>query len=832
MNNFFSFLFILGLFARITLAQTPNPPAGELLQKLKKLNVLGSAIHIGAHPDDENSLLLAYLAKERLINTYYLSLTRGDGGQNLIGSEQGEYIGVIRTQELLAARRTDGAQQLFTHAYDFGFSKTREETLDFWGKEKILADVVYLIRKHRPDVLITRFPPDERAGHGHHNSSAYLALEAFKISGDPTKFPEQLKYVKPWQPKRVVWNSYSRGFQNNEPSDEGSFIALDLSGYNPLLGKSYAEIAAESRSMHKTQGFGVAPNLGLRKDFLLHKDGDAAKTDLFDGIDLSWDRVDNGKRIEPLVEKLIKEFDPQHPSAIVPGLVSLYKQLGAMDQSNYYVRQKQQEVKELIQDCLGLWFETNPDDYSTTPGGRARVQIKVVKRTPLPITLQSIQTTGAPFDTTLNKVLTTYDAFTVPLTLNIPASVPITQPYWLVKPIKDKTFQFEDQTLVGLPQEESNLQTIYTFLIEGTPIAYTSPWKYKSVDPSEGEIYRPFEVRPPVTVNLSEQVFVFADQQPRTVSLLLKANAPTLNGIVRLVAPAGWKVEPAQIPFSTQNKYQEKLFTVKVTPPAGNSEGMLGVKAETNQGNSSYSLRSVEYRHIPTQTLFPTAETRLVKLDIKVAAKNIGYIAGAGDEVPAALRQMGTQVTMLDEKELGKDLSVYDAIVVGVRAYNTEDRLGFYQQKLMEYVKKGGTMVVQYVTARNGFLNNGLKVEEMGPYPFTIGRDRITDENAELKFLKPNDPILNKPNKITSKDFDGWIQERGLYFATDFEKNYTPLLAGNDAGEGELRGGLIYSQYGKGIYIYTGLSFFRELPAGVPGAYRLFANLISAGKVQ
>ncbi len=297
----FSAIFLLTTTLR---AQEPNPTSSEILSDLKKLNVLGSAMHIAAHPDDENSLLLAYLAKDRLINTYYLALTRGDGGQNLIGSEQGEYIGVIRTQELLAARRTDGAQQLFTHAYDFGYSKTREETLEFWGKEKILADVVYLIRKYRPDVLIARFPPDERAGHGHHNSSAYLAEEAFKISGDPKQFPEQLKYVKPWQPKRIVWNSYSRGFQNKEPDDAGSFVGVDLSGYNALLGKSYSEIAASSRSMHKTQGFGSAPHINLRKDYMLHKGGDPAKNDLFDGVDLGWSRVKNSGKVSQMITKV------------------------------------------------------------------------------------------------------------------------------------------------------------------------------------------------------------------------------------------------------------------------------------------------------------------------------------------------------------------------------------------------------------------------------------------------------------------------------------------------------------------------------------------------
>jgi LmbE family N-acetylglucosaminyl deacetylase len=811
-------------------AQSLNPTSSEILLNLKKLNVLGSAMHIGAHPDDENSLLLAYLAKERLINTYYLSLTRGDGGQNLIGTEQGEYIGVIRTQELLGARQIDGAQQLFSRAYDFGFSKTREETLGFWGERKILADVVYLIRKHRPDVLITRFPPDERAGHGHHNSSAYLALEAFKISGDPSQFPEQMAYVKPWKPQRIVWNTYSPGFQNTKPVDAESYVTVDLSGYNPLLGLSYSELAAQSRSMHKTQGFGSAPNRTLRTDYLLHKDGIPATQDLFDGVDLTWDRIPGGKKAGRMIQTVINAFDPSQPSKSVEGLVEIYKELSLLDSTNYYVKIKKEDVQTLIRQCLGLWYETNPNEFSSTPGGKVRMQVNIVNRSPVPVILQRIRMEGTSYDSTFQKPLTTHQALSFPLTLSLPNNLPITQPYWLRQPIKDKIFQFDEQELVGLPLNESALQTHYDVMIHGIPFTYTSPWVYKSVDPSQGEIYRPFEVRPPVTINLSEKVFIFPDQKAKRVQVLLKAHEPNLSGKIRLEVPTGWKVEPSVIAFSTKEKYAEQSFSVLLTPPAQPSEGNLRALVETNRGNSAYSLRSVEYRHIPTQTLFPPAETELVRANIKSRANHIGYIAGAGDDVPAALRQIGSQVTMLEEKELSGNLSGYDAIVVGVRAYNTEDRLVFYQNKLMEYVKNGGTLVVQYVTARNGFLNNGLKVENMGPYPFSISRDRITDETAPMKILVPGHPVFTSPNSITPRDFEGWIQERGLYFATDFETHYTPLIAAHDPGEADLNGGLIYSKYGKGHYIYTGLSFFRELPAGIPGAYKLFANLISLGR--
>ncbi|MCU0338938.1 MAG: PIG-L family deacetylase [Spirosomaceae bacterium] len=820
--------FIFSLFVSLLHAQVKSVSSSEILLNLKKLNVVGSVMHIAAHPDDENNLLLAYMAKERLLQTQYFSLTRGDGGQNLIGSEQGEYIGLIRTQELQNARRIEGTEQLFTRAYDFGFSKTREETLKFWGESKILADVVYIIRKYQPDVIITRFPPDARAGHGHHNSSAFLAEAAYKLCGDPTQFPEQLQYVKPWKPKRLIWNTYSPGFQNNKPGDKGSYIPLDMSGFNPYLGKSYTEIAAEARSMHKTQGFGAAPNRTTRIDYLLHKDGVPARKDPFDDIDLTWGRVPNSARVAQLIDQAIRNYNINFPASSVPTLVAVHKELNKMDADNLYVRAKKSEVETLIQQCLGLWFETNPIDYAVVAGDQAAVKLNVVKRAEFPVKLTKIQFQGAAFDTTLNVNLTTFEAFALNLTRPTSKNLKITQPFWLAKPIKDRVFQIEAPHQVGPAENTPELQTSFTFLIEGQEFTFTKPWVHKYTEPSDGEIYRPFEVRPEVTTNVAEQVYVFADNQPKNVDLVAKANRANVSGTLRVEVPAGWRVEPAQLPFSFKDKYQEQRFTVKVFPSVQSSEGKIHLVAETANGSTSHGLRTIEFKHILAQTVFPPAEANLVKLDIKNKATKIGYIAGAGDEVPAALRQMGCQVTLLDETELNKNLGIYDAIVVGVRAYNTEDRIGFFQNKLMEYVKNGGTMVVQYATL--GFSTNSLKVKEIGPYPFKISRDRVTDEEAKMTFLAPAHPLLNTPNKITDADFDKWVQERGIYFAVDFDKAYTPLFSCGDPGEAEKNGSLIYCQYGKGHFMYTGLAFFRELPAGVPGAYRLFANMISLSK--
>ena len=832
MRKFKSYvLFTLTLFTfftHSTHAQVKPLSSSEILLNLKKLNVVGSAMHIAAHPDDENTLMLTYLSKERLVKTQYLALTRGDGGQNLIGPEQGEYIGIIRTQELLAARRIDGAEQLFSRAYDFGFSKTREETLKFWGENNILSDVVYHIRKNRPDVLITRFPPDARAGHGHHNSSAFLAELAFKMAGDPNKFPEQLKEVQVWQPKRIVWNTFSPGFTNQKPTDKGSFITVDIGGYNSYIGKSYAEIAAESRSSHKSQGFGSGANRNARIDFMMHKDGEPAEKDLFDGIDISWNRVKGSEQVAQLVDQAIRNYNVNYPASSVPVLVKIYQELGKLDAQNMYVQQKKAEVEVLLQNCLGLWFETNPVDFAVAQGDRATVRVNVVKRANYPIKLTRMQFWGAEKDTTLTLDLKNNELSNFTFSTLVPKTTKVTQPYWLEKPIKNGAFQIDDQSKLSTPENIPSLQTSFTFLIDNQLFTFTKPWVYKSTDPVDGEVYRPYEVRPEVTANVNEKVYVFADNQPKMVDILVKAHRANVKGTVTFEAPAGWRVEPAEIPFELLEKYQEKTVSVKVFPSAQQSEAKLKVITKTGNGENAYSIRSVEYKHIPTQTIFPTATTALVKLDIKNKAKTIGYIAGAGDEVPAALQQMGCNVTLLDEGALSKNLAVYDAIVVGVRAYNTEDRIKYFQEKLMEYVKNGGTMVVQYFTA--GGFGNTLKVKEAGPYPFKVGRDRVTEEDAEMRILQPNHPILNTPNKITPDDFKGWIQERGIYFAVEWDKNYTAIFSANDTEEAAKEGSLIYAPYGKGHFVYTGLVFFRELPGGVPGAYRLFANLISLGK--
>ncbi|WP_439557019.1 PIG-L family deacetylase [Dyadobacter sp.] len=823
MRRFFTIVLAFTFFT--VSAQNPTLSSSEIYQNIKKLNVLGSVLYIAAHPDDENTLMLSYLSKDQMVRTGYLSLTRGDGGQNLIGAEQGYNIGVIRTQELLGARRIDGAQQFFSRAYDFGFSKTRDETLHFWDAKKVQGDVVWLIRKFRPDVIITRFPPDPRAGHGHHQTSAYLAEEGFKLAADPNAYPDQLKFVKPWQAKRLVWNTYTPGFTNSKPMEEKApFIPVEIGGYNAVLGKSYTEIAAESRSQHKSQGFGSAPQRGFRMDFLLHKAGVPARETVFDDIDLTWKRVKGGEKVQALVTNAIKNFSVAKPSASIPDLLKINAELNKLDTSDIYVKTKKEEIAELIVQCAGLWFESNPTDFSAVAGDSVDLNITLVKRSDYLVKLVSLRWFGQ-FSKPLATVaippnqLDVYKAKS-----KLPADMPISQPYWLERPIDKGVFQIEKQQDIGFPENRPRTVTEFTFEIDGQRFTFARPWIFKYTDPAEGEIYRPFEIRPAVTTTIAEPVYIFASAEPKTVTMVVEAQKSKVSGILKPQIPAGWKSVPESVNFSLINKYEQQYFSFIITPPINNQEVSLKAVAIVNGATFDKSIRTIAYRHIPSQTIFPVSEAKLAKIDVKTTAKNIGYIAGAGDDVPTALRQMDCQVTMLNANGLSKDLSVFDAIVVGVRAYNTEDYLTNYQGKLMDYVKNGGTMVVQYTIP-------GQKVKEIGPYKIELGRERVTEEDAEMRFLQPDSPILNYPNKITKQDFEGWIQERGLYFAQDWDKqNYKALFSANDESESAKEGSLLYAQYGKGHYIYTGLSFFRELPAGVTGAYRLFANMISVGK--
>ncbi|QNF33680.1 PIG-L family deacetylase [Adhaeribacter swui] len=806
-------------------AQAPTTYTGaDIQQAIAKLNVVGSALYVAAHPDDENTRLIAWLADEKLLNTGYLSLTRGDGGQNLIGSEIREQLGVIRTQELLQARRIDGGKQFFSRANDFGFSKDWQETMRIWDKEQVLSDMVWTIRKFRPDVLITRFSPKPGGTHGHHTTSAILAVEAFSAAGDKNRFPEQLKTVEVWQPKRILWNTSTFFYGQNQKFDETGKVIVDVGGYNAALGKSYGELSALSRSMHKSQGFGSSGARGSEKEYFENLKGDKATKDLFEGIDLTWKRVPGGEKISKQLTKITTGFNAAKPAASVPDLLSLRQTMQALPAS-YYRDLKLTELDVIIKACLGLYLEAVAAEPTTTPGATLQLTLEGINRSDIPVQWQKIKILPAGKDSTLNLNLSNNQDVILKSKITIPANTPYSQPYWLQKPGTTGMFTVEDTNLIGRPENAPAATVVCDLVIGKQPFTFTLPVIYKRTDPVAGEVYRPFEITPPVFVSISEKVFVFADDQPKPITVRVKAGQAAISGEATLAVPAGWRVEPARLPFKLAQKGEEVNFTFTVYPSKNQSDGEIRATALVDGKTYQQSLVQINYAHIPAQTILPVASARVTKLDLKIKGRQIAYLMGAGDEVATSLAQIGYSVTMLQDRDINaKELVKYDAVVLGVRAFNTQDPLKFLKNQLMEYVKNGGTLIVQYN------VNNGLVTNELGPYPLTLSRDRVSDENAPVEFLNQQHPVLNAPNKITSKDFEGWVQERGLYFANSWDKNYEAILTAHDPGEPDQKGGLLVAQYGKGYYVYTGYAWFRQLPAGVPGAYRLFSNLLSLGK--
>ncbi len=796
------------------------PNAAEIQLGLEKLNVVGSVLYIAAHPDDENTAALAAFSKGMKLRTAYLSLTRGDGGQNLIGSERGAEIGIIRTQELLAARGIDGAEQYFTRAVDFGYSKTPEESLAFWGKEAVLADVVWVIRSFRPDVIITRFPMDRSSGHGHHTASGLLAREAFHAAADPEKFSEQLDRVEPWQAKRLLWNGWRLSEQ-----EQAEAISIDVGEFDPLLGASYSEIAATSRSMHKSQGFGAAGRRGTRYEYFKLVEGPPAGKELLAGIDTSWTRVPGASDLGVKLAAIAERFDPRDPARSLPQLLEAYSEMKSLEPSGW-VEVKLKELLGLIQACAGLWIEAVSTEFSAAPGDAVTVNTTVVNRSDHPFRLKSVSFADLETSGARDAVLENNTPHTIESSIEIPRGFPTSQPYWLRDSPEKALFSVSDQSLIGAAENAPSLQAKIVLDTLGEDLEFLVPVYYRWTDRVDGESYRLFEVRPAVAVEIEDEVRVFADTSPQELRVRVKANSPGVEGTLRLAGNSNWRVVPESIPFSLSEKYDEAEFTFEVTPPDDTGDAVYLAEAEVEGVVFSRALVSITHPHIKQQVYFPESTIKVVKLDIERRGDTIGYIVGSGDEVADALRHLGYDVVLLTDEELESgDLTRFDAIVAGIRAYNTRERLVVAQPRLLQYVEDGGTLIVQYNVSR------GLLTEEIGPYPLTIGRDRVSEEDAPVTILAPDHPLLNSPNRITRQDFEGWVQERGLYFATEWDDRYETVLAFHDAGEPDTAGGLVFARFGDGVFVYSGISWFRQLPAGVPGAYRLLANVISSGKV-
>jgi LmbE family N-acetylglucosaminyl deacetylase len=808
-------------------------PAAAILQDLRSFREMGSVLYIAAHPDDENTQLIAYLARGRSYRTAYLSVTRGDGGQNVLGPEFDEELGVIRTQELLAARRIDGGRQFFTRAIDFGFSKDVNETLKIWDRQQVLADVVRVIRVFRPDVVIVRFNPDTGGTHGHHTASAVLGREAFKLAGDPKAFPEQLGgELTPWQPKRILLNAggFGRGGGGGGSNAVG-VIQIEAGGNDPVSGESFAEIAGRSRAMHKTQGFGNFGGGGRggggpRLESFQLLGGEPATNDILDGVDTTWGRVSGGAEVGKLADEVITKFNPQDLAASVPALLTLRSRLTALTTKDPVVIEKRAQLDRILQACLGLEVETVIPQAEVVPGEVLKLHHSVIVRPSIPVRWLAVRYPDIKREIKEAIELRANESSTRDSSETLPANTPLTQPYWLREDHTTGMFRVDDPSLIGRPENPPAFPVEQVFDVGGQTLVIPDEPVQVTTDSTKGETRRRLDVIPPVSLTFASDVRLFAPGAARPVEVEVAAFRADTTGTLQLDAPTGWKVTPTTQSFRLKAIGDKARFTFTVTAPPQPATAGITARAEIKGARFSSRRVEIRYDHIPLQLLQPPARLKAVSLDLAIRGRQVGYLAGAGDSVADSLEQMGYAVTQLTGADLTTErLKKFDAVVIGIRAFNTRTDLAPQMTNLFAYVEAGGNVIVQY--NRPG---RDLKTDQLAPYNLNLSNERVTDENAPVTFLAPDHPALNAPNKITSADFEGWVQERGLYFPNQWDEHFTPIIACSDPGEAPLKGGLLVAKYGKGYFVYTGLAFFRQLPAGVPGAYRLFANLVSLGK--
>jgi LmbE family N-acetylglucosaminyl deacetylase len=820
---------ILPFFASALLASGPNVTHSDAIsvkQSLDKLAVTGSVLMIAAHPDDENTALISYLARGRNVRTAYLSLTRGEGGQNVIGPEIGAELGLIRTQELLQSRRVDGAQQFFSRAIDFGFSKSAKEALDMWNHDAVLGDTVWIIRKFRPDVVILQFTGTPKDGHGQHQASSILGREAFAAAADPSRYPEQLRYVRPWRAKRLMMNR--RGFSKEMQKEIAALpdkIDLELGQYNSLLGYSYGELAGISRSFNKSQSDGTARVRGVDKTTLVTVSGTPAKSDIFEGVDLTWNRYKGGAAVEQLIEDAIQKWNPERPYDLIPALARVREAAKSIDDPD--AQAKVHDIDETIAKCAGLWLDFSASLQDVISNRPVTLKISAIRRTPVPVTIEALTVNGAAFKGSSEKSLDENVPYQLEEQQTIDGGKYFTQPYWLREPASQNRYNVPDVTETGLPENPAPLTLEASVKLGDAEIHLERPVVYRYTDRLEGEVVRPVAYIPPVSLRPIQATMVFPNAEPKHVQVEVTTHVPKASGNVKVDVPAGWQVSPQSQSYSLSAAGEQQVLDFTLRPGENAASGELRASTEVDGRIIDVAVHTISYSHIPLQTLFPKSDAKLVRTDAVTLAKRVGYVMGSGDDVPEALRQLGCQVTMLGENDLARgDLSQYDAIVTGIRAYTERRDLAANEPRLLDYVHKGGTLIVQY----NRIERDTAKIlAHLGPYPFEIGRQRVTMEDAPVEFNR-HEPLLNEPNKITENDFANWVQERGLYFASKWDPRYTAPFAMHDPGEAPLHGATLVARYGQGVYIFTALSLFRELPAGVPGAYRLFANFLSASK--
>jgi len=809
-------------------AALPAPTIPTALLDLRQFRELGSVLYVAAHPDDENTLFLSWLSRGRGYRTAYLSLTRGDGGQNVIGPELGDKLGVARTQELLAGRRLDGAQQFFSRALDFGFSKDYADTQRVWGRDEVIGDMVRVIRRFQPDIILTRFSPQPGGTHGHHTASAVLSIDAFKLAGDPKAYPEQIAQgLKPWQPKRVLQNG---SFGRSAPTAES--VSVLVEGNDPVLGIPLSTLSLRVLGEHKTQNlagvvFGQGRGAGVsgpRNELFYPLAGEPTRSGLFEGVATTWTAryPGPGEKIDALAAAAESAFDQKNLAANVPALLALRAALATLP-ADPLVTDKRAQLDRALIACLGLTVATTSATPDIVPGETLALTHTVSSVVPV----RWLSTRDSAGKTLTAEISVQSKIESQKSKIEIPASTPLTTPYWLRAEGRPGFSRVDDPALIGDAENKPAFPFSYVFEIAGQQlIVADEPVFVTGSGPAEKR--RRLDIVPPVSLTFTSDVTVLTPGATRPVEVEISANRPDRTGSVALELPAGWKATPAAQPFTLATTGAKSRLTFTVTAPATTTSATLGAVATIGNATYRHARDEVNYPHIPPQVLQPLARQRAVAFDVAVTAKKIGYLPGAGDDIPTALTQLGCTVTTLTDADLTPEkLAAFDAVVTGVRAFNVRESLSPHLAGLFAWVEQGGTVITQY--NRPG---RDIKTDRLAPYALTLGGNdaRVTDEDAAITLLEPNHPAFNFPNKLTPADWTGWVQERGAYFGTTWGPEFTPLLACNDAGEKPQRGGLLVARHGQGYYVYTGLGFFRQLPAGVPGAYRLFANLISLGK--
>ncbi len=807
--------------------QSQQPSSAEIYEDIKKLNFLGSVLYIAAHPDDENTRLISYMSNAEHARTAYLSLTRGGGGQNLIGTEIRSMLGVLRSQELLMARQTDGGKQFFSRAIDFGYSKHPNETLRIWNKDEVLGDVVSIIRHFKPDVIINRF--DHRTPgrtHGHHTSSAMLSVEAFDLAADPSAYPEQLNWTGPWQPSRLFFNTSWWFYGSRErfaEADKSRLMSIDVGTYYPTLGTSNTEIAALSRSKHRSQGFGSAGVRGSYQEYLEIIKGEMPgnRENIFEGLNTTWSRVNGGTEIGQMIEDVLEAFKFNEPSASVPALMDVYSAVQDLDDAHWKAI-KSNELREIIKSCLGLYLDVTTGVEECTPGDSLELSFEAVNRSSVPVVLESIALNDALLFIDVQKILENNTTNKWDKGLRIPVGTPYSSPFWLDKPSTQGLYDIGDYADRLIAETRPAFTVDYRLQILGQSIVMSCPVTHKSVDPASGEIRKPLAVVPLADLSFGEEIFLFPDTKQRAIEVGVSLSRDNVSGRLSVELPEGWYSEPLHIDVRTHLRGLEQTYIFNIQPPQGISEGQIKARFEVEGYIFDKQKTVIEYDHIPQQTVLTPAIARVVRVPMAIAGDNVAYLMGAGDKVAECLQSVGYTVDMIDVNELNTSrLSRYDALIIGVRAYNTIDELALYKDQIFDYVKGGGTVIAQYNTSR------GFNSDKISIFPLKLSRNRVTDEFAEMRIIAPEHRVFHFPNTITQNDFDGWVQERGLYFPGEWDDAYTPVFSCNDPGEEPNEGSTLIAAHGQGHFVYTSLSWFRQLPAGVPGAYRFFANMIA-----